>query len=290
MTSAPLGGADAERALRDGAGAVTGSRDLVVCRGPDAATFLHSQLTQDIPAMGDGDRRYSFLLEPQGKVVALLEVTRVDAGTFELACAPGAGGEVEASLRRFLLRTRMDLTTEEGVAWTEVRGSAAGALSVGVAGLWPTWPGRDLPRVSTPPPEVPAVDPAVHEAVRIDIGPPVAGRDVPPGIIPQEAGIDDLAISFTKGCYRGQELVERVHSRGRPRWLLRRLRAGPGTDVPPPGADVVVDDRPAGTVTSAARLPASGEVVAMARLRAEIGPGTEVRVADGTARVRPLLG
>jgi folate-binding protein YgfZ len=115
------------------------------------------------------------------------------------------------------------------------------------------------------------------EALRIAAGVPVVGVDIDDSTIPQEAGLEVDAVSFTKGCFIGQELVCRIDSRGHVNRFLRRLSL-PGTAVPPVGAEVARDDKVVGTVTSATAVPGEGRVVALAMLRREVEPPAEVAV------------
>ena len=149
-------------------------RDQLDVCGPDAERYLHSQLSQAVAGMEPGDQRWSLLLEPAGKVVALVRVRRVDAERFVLDVDPGFGGVVEARLARFLIRTAATIELHR----------AAGAAD------------RD-------------------EAARIGAGWPSMGAEIVPGeTIPAALGRLEHLVSFTKGCYPGQELVERMDARG----------------------------------------------------------------------------
>ncbi len=153
MTTAAL---DAEtEALRRGAGAFRAGRDIVAVRGPDAEAYLQGQLSQDVTALAVGASADSLLLEPDGKLSALLRVTRTDGQGFVLDVDRGYGDAVRARLQRFLLRSKVEL---EPLAWrdlslrgTGVGAAAAGLLTVlaerGVLALpfaWNGWTGVDL--------------------------------------------------------------------------------------------------------------------------------------------------
>ncbi len=195
-------------------GLVSADRDVVRVGGDDAVRYLQSQLTCDVAALGDGGQAWSFVLEPAGKIDVLLRVTRTGEGCW-LDTDRGYGEALLARLRRFLIRLKVDLAFE---------------------------PARD--------PDT-AADPA-GEAARIEAGWPRMGAEIVPGVtIPAETGITDVAVSFTKGCYPGQELVERMASRGvAPRRLLRTIDVAAGTE---PGARVVVDGHPAEVTSVAGR-------------------------------------
>ena len=105
----------------------------------------------------------------------------------------------------------------------------------------------------------------IVEALRIEGGSPRFGIDYGPENLPQETGLED-AVSYTKGCYLGQEVVARLHYRGQVARCLRQLRA-PAGDVPPSGSLLSLDDREAGVVTSATRSPSGEEIWAIAMLQ-----------------------
>ena len=189
---------------------VLGARDVVVGDGPDALTYLHSQVSQDLQEMAVGERRWSFLLEPTGKVAAVARVTRTGEERYELDTEAGWGEALLARIDRFKLRVRADTTLVPAIA-----------------------------------------DVAVDEARRIELGWPRLGREIVPGeTIPAGTGLSRVAVSFTKGCYPGQELVERMDSRAAeaPR-SLRRITVAPGTA---PGDPVLDDGVEVGVVTSVA--------------------------------------
>ena len=121
-------------------------------------------------------------------------------------------------------------------------------------------------------------------------GVPRLGVDVDDSTIPQEAFLEQDAVSFTKGCFLGQELVCRIDTRGHVNRFLRGIRVAPAAGIPPVGAEIARGDKVVGTVTSVAALPASagaqpGGSVALATLRREVEPGSEVtlRWDGGTA-------
>ena len=259
--------------------AVPLARSVVLATGPDAAAYLQGQLSQDVAGLPVGQAAWSLLLAPQGHLVALLRVTRTGDEAFALDADAAAGDALLTRLQRFLLRTRCQLAP---AAWAclAVRGEGAVAPEPAPAGAWAVDPetpgtgGYDLLGPEVPLPDgVQAGDPAAYEALRIERGVPRAGAELTDRTIPAEAGIVDRAVSFTKGCYTGQELVARIDSRGGnvPR-RLRGIVLGPGADVPPVEGTVVVGDAEVGAVTSAAWSPGRGAPVALAYARR----GTEV--------------
>lgn len=193
---------------------VLGARDLVVVEGPDALSYLHSQVTQDLHGMAVGERRWTFVLEPTGKVASLARVTRAADERYELDTDAGFGDALLARLDRFRIRVRAETSLVPAA-------------------------GSD------------AVDDTRVEAARIEAGWPRLGIEIVPGdAIPGGTGLTRVAVCFTKGCYPGQELVERMDSRAAeaPR-SLRRLDVAEGTQ---PGDPVVDDGVEVGVVTSVA--------------------------------------
>jgi folate-binding protein YgfZ len=244
--------------------------------GPEAVEFLQGQLSQDLTARPDGG--LSFLLEPNGKVCALLRYQRLDGDAFLLDTDAAAGEALVSRLRRFLLRTKAEV---EAVEHRCTRLFDGADVAGGLAAPWPPGPGAPVDLVDT---ELPggavALDAAEYERRRIAAGVPVVGVDVGPDTIPAEVGAwaVEAAVSFTKGCYTGQELVARIDSRGGnvPRPL--RVLEGDGLDATAVGADVLDDDGAAvGRITSAAAGVALGPVLR------KVAVGATVRVGDAAA-------
>ena len=197
-------------------------RDVVVVRGPDAASFLQSQTSQDLRPLAVGDSAWSFLLEPQGRIDVLLRVWRAAEDEYVLDTDAGFGEAMRARLQRFRIRVKADV---EPVGWRciAVRGEGA----EGLAGL-PAWGGGVDLLGPDPSPPVGARAGTAEDLLRarIDAVWPAMGTEILPGVtIPAETGIVPQAVSFTKGCYPGQELVERMDSRGATaRRSLQRVR------------------------------------------------------------------
>ena len=222
-------------------------RDVVRVHGPDALTYLQSQLSQDVRPLAVGASAWTFVLQPTGKVDVLLRVWRIGAEEFVLDTDAGFGDAMTARLNRFKIRVKADI---EQVEWrcVAVRGDGAGAIS----GLASWGEGVDLLGADVSPPAgIAAGSPEQFEQLRIAAAWPRLGVEVMPGeTIPAETGVTGVAVSFTKGCYPGQELVERMDSRGAsaPR-AVQRVTVPAGTL---PGDDYVVNDSVVGTVTSVA--------------------------------------
>ncbi|HWI04647.1 MAG TPA: glycine cleavage T C-terminal barrel domain-containing protein [Acidimicrobiales bacterium] len=280
------------QAFRESAGAVELPRDFVRATGPDVNSFLQGQLSQEVAGLGVGASTWALLLQPQGKVTAFLRVSRVGDEELVLETDAGFGPAVIERLNRFRLRVKCDL---DPLAWRclAVRGPRAHELvPEGLVADWPGLPGRDLVGESPAAPAgVPMCGMDAYEAVRIEAGIPVMGRELDEGTIPAEAGVVDMSVSFTKGCYTGQELVARIDSRGGN--VPRRLRGLVLADGPAPvGAAVQADGKEVGQLTSVAFSPGLDATVALAYVRRAVEPPAEVVVEwDGgssPARVEAL--
>lgn len=252
------------RSVRDGSTWAPPGRDRFSVEGPDAATYLQGQLSQDVVSLAEGASTWSFLLDPSGKLGTWLRVTRAGEQSFVLDGDPGTAEVAVARLNRFKLRTKADIVA------LVADGSDVAA-------------------------DVAALD--ALEIMRIEAGVPRAGAELVDDVIPAELGqwVIDSSVSFTKGCYTGQELVARVDSRGGnvPRHL--RGLVIEGDVVAPVGAELIADPSGAakvvGTVTSSARSPELGPI-ALAFVHRTVEPpaDVEVRWAGGqaTAQVRDL--
>jgi folate-binding protein YgfZ len=297
----PTGGpepatAPGEVDLRTTLGAVEVARDVVRVAGPDAVTYLQGQLSQDVAGLATGSSAWSFLLQPMGKVDAWLRVTRVADDEVVLDVDGGHGPAVLARLRRFLLRTKADVDPLD-LDCLVLRGPGAAAAAAGArAQLRPPagWPGVEgvdlLGGGGARPAGAAPASVAAYESLRIRSGVPAMGAELTEATIPAEAGrhVVDASVSFTKGCFTGQELVARIDSRGGkvPR-LVRGLDV-PSDVAPAPGAPVLVDGTEAGHVTSAAPRPGGGSV-ALAVLARRVAPPAPALVQVGGAPVEATV-
>jgi folate-binding protein YgfZ len=296
-------------ALRRDVGAVPLERDVLLATGPDGVAFLQGQLSQDVAGLAPGASAPTLLLDPQGKLVAWLRVSRLGPEELVLDVEAGFGAAVVARLERFKLRTRCELQPLE---WRVValRGPRAAEVDAGPATVvaevhWPGVGGRDLlgPDVAVPE-GVRRCSLDAYEAVRIEAGVPRMGAELVEGLIAAEAGIVEGSVSWTKGCYTGQELVARIDSRGgnTPRRLVGVLVA---RNVLPPvgatlhaaeaGAGPAEGGKEVGRLTSVAESLDRHAPVALAYLHRSVPTPAELtlRWPGGEAPVRvedlPLL-
>jgi tRNA-modifying protein YgfZ len=232
-------------------------RDTVKASGPEAAEFLQGQLSQDVLRLDDGQSAWSWVLAPQGKIDALVRITRLAGDDWLLDTDLGWGDAVAQRLNRFKLRTKVEI---EKIDWRVLglRGDGAGAAGLPAdCFAVPAWPHVDGIDVIGPQPSVPdgwkVIAGSEYEAARILSGMPKMGAELDEKTMPAETGLVALTVSFTKGCYTGQELVARVDSRGSN--VPRRLRLMRPSGAVQPGTELVLDTAVAGTVTSAAREP-----------------------------------
>jgi tRNA-modifying protein YgfZ len=281
-----------------GATALT-HRDLVEVSGPEAGRYLQGQLSQEVVAMPVGSSTWSLLLQPTGKVDAWLRVHRVTEEDYALDVDQGWGDVVVARLRRFLLRTKAEIrepVVRRVLATRHVASRVAiGATPVGADGGWlagvvvgPAVAGIDrIVPDDAELPDQPLVPEAALERHRVAHGVPRMGAELDDATIPAEGGqwLVDASVSFTKGCYTGQELVARIDSRGstvpRPVRLLR-LDLGPTDDRALLGASVRHDGADVGRVTSAVPALADHQpALALAVVARSVPVGASVVVGDG---------
>lgn len=276
------------RALRSSAALVEDRLDLVHVTGPDAASFLQGILSQDVEGMETGSVAKTLLLQPNGKMDCYATIGRDEDG-YVLVIERGVGHEVVSALSRFLIRVKAEISLEPR-SITEVWGPDAAAVlsSLGLA-LPDGWNGtvlanplHNLPRFVVVgdiawPGDLVHAGGLATEAVRIEGGEPRNGVDISASTIPQEAGLVDDTVSFTKGCYLGQELVARIDSRGHVNRHLRGVRIGTNV-LPPAGSEVYAGDKLIGTVSSVAESLTLRAPVAVSLLRRETSPGDAVEV------------
>ncbi len=250
-------------------------RDLVVVAGPDTFSFLQSLVSQDVEGLADGAVVDSLLLSPQGKLdVAFRMVRRGDEAWLD--CDVGFGAQLAASLDRFRIRVKAEVEDRsDGWGMVSVRSAVPSAAPTGCIDLRNgdvIGPMTMLEGLATPG----ALDADGYERWRIESGVPKLGVDVDAKTIPQEAFLERSAVSFTKGCFLGQELVCRIDTRGHVNRYLRRLDVI-GFERPEVGAEIRLDDKVIGSVTSVTPVD-GGPVVALGYLRREIAVPAEVTI------------
>ena len=290
---------------------ITDSGGLVLT-GKDTFKLLQGMLTNDVLKPGTGGGVYALMLNPKGRVLADMRVFKTSDEEAVLDLNPQAADAAEERLNKYKLSYKVEIRrpvrralfhvcgNKSAVAVSRVTGASAGKMKpfdhLAAADIWTARtdragitgfdilvaPERADETVKRFEKEgVFRAGAEILEAIRIESGVPVFGKDMDETVIAPETGLEH-AVSFEKGCYVGQEIVARAHWRGRvTRHLSRFLFEGA---VPPPaGAQIVPDDgdRSIGRVTSAAVSPRLGSV-AMGYIRREFSEsGTRITTSDG---------
>ena len=256
-------------------------RSYVSVTGPDAASYLERMVSNEVEALDLGATCEALLLTPKARVIATMVVWRRGPDDFLLLTEPGAGERLARELLRSRFAAKCQIAAEEHTS-VVVLGSI-GAVS-GPSALAT----RDfgVPAVelidADPPGDATPIGEAELERLRILARTPRLGRELDDRVMPAEAGLEERAISFTKGCYPGQEPVARLHYRGHPNRGLRVLMLE-GGELPAYDAELSLDGKVVGRVTSAAPDPEHG-VVALAYVRREVPAGAELDLSGRTAR------
>jgi folate-binding protein YgfZ len=246
-------------------------RSLISVSGPDAPKYLQSMLTNDVERVVPGGGIYALLLTPKARIIADLEVFGVGEGSYVLGAPVEARDAVLQALLRSRFRSKVDLEpTDGGVAWRAEAGRATLDTPAGPETL------VDSAAPAEPSPE--------WEVARVEAGQPRYLREFDGESMPAEAGVVDRAVSFTKGCYPGQEPVARLFYRGHANRGVRGLRLARAVD---PGAEVTLGDKRVGRVTSPVESPRFGHI-ALAVLRQEVPDGAVLSAAGVEAFVVPL--
>jgi folate-binding protein YgfZ len=283
-------------------------RGKLALTGPQAAELLNGQLSNDVEALAPGTGCLAALLTNKGKMLAETRVLAVGDPAPELwldtervalqalfdAVRRGMVGWQAELHKRTIQQALLSLVgprAGEVAGWSgsehdNRRAQIGGADVVLVAtdlGVDVVCAAEDAQRVRDAL-AVPEVPEAAAEVLRVESGRPRYGIDVDDTTIPQEAGLNDRAVSFSKGCYVGQETVARLHYRGKPNRHLRGLRL---SEPAASGTPLLLGDREVGRLGSSVVSPRHGPI-ALALLRREAGPGDELRAGGATAVVAEL--
>ena len=251
-------------------------------KGADAASYLNRMVSNEVEALAVGESCEALLLTPKARVVALLIVLRRGVDDFLLLTEPEAGERLARELVRSRFAAKCEIGLEEHRSLVVL-----GTEDVEVDHHQAALPNSDygVPAVELVDAEAPgdafSIGEDELERLRILARTPRLGREVDDRVMPAEAGLDQRAISFTKGCYPGQEPVARLHYRGHPNRGLRVLSLEGGS-CPTYDAELELEGKVVGRVTSAARDPEHG-IVALAYVRREVPADAGLRIAD-----RPL--
>jgi folate-binding protein YgfZ len=259
-------------------------RSYVRVAGPDAEDYLQRMLSNDVSA---ADFVPALLLTPKGRLIAPLRVWRRGPDDFLLLTEPELGEAVLSTLLRSRFAAKCEIELEEHVS-SVVFGEAEGLPgeipgTVEVVDL--TVPGTVKTEGPNPAPSRDLTVPGTVksdelERARIEAGVPAWGKELDGSILPAEAGLDETHISFTKGCYPGQEPIARLRHRGHVNRRLRVLEV----ESARAGDEIAFEGRAVGRVTSAV------EGLALGYIRVEVPAGAQVHAGDSSARLRDSSG
>jgi folate-binding protein YgfZ len=295
----------------EGCGVAPTGGEVVAVTGPDARSFLQSLVSQDIDGLQPGSGARSLLLQPQGKLTAAFRLLVIDPELIWCDTDAGVGGLLADALNRFRIRVKAEVAVIADLRVVALRGAAVDD-KLGAAGGparpaephahvewddvrlvradWGSTPGADLIGSADAVDALAArlvaagafvLDAEAYETARIEHGVLRQGVDIDDSTIPQEAELETETVSFTKGCFLGQELVCRIDTRGHVNRFVRRLDFAAGIVAPPAGSDVTAGDKSVGRITSAA----PGSPVALAIVRREVELGATVEAAGEVAVV-----
>jgi tRNA-modifying protein YgfZ len=242
-------------------------RSFVRVSGRDAEGYLDRMVSNDVAALGPGEACEALLLTPKARVIAPLVVFRRGHEDFLLLTEPELGDRVRAELVRSRFAAKAEVEPEEHTSHVVFGGEGIPtgdygepAAEVLDAELDPTLTADEL------------------ELLRIRAGTPAWGKEIDDRILPAEAGLTDRAVSFTKGCYPGQEPIARLHYRGHANRGLRVLELA---ELPAPEAELVYEGKTVGRITSAAAV--DGGAVALAYVRREVPDDAKLTVGSHAA-------
>jgi tRNA-modifying protein YgfZ len=225
--------------------------------GPDAADYLQRMVSNDVEALAVGDACDALLLTAKARVIAPLRIVRRADDDFLLLTEPELGERVRTELVRMRFAAKAEIELEEHEAWLVLGGEEV--LDERPAGQ--------------------EVDAEELERWRIESGIPRWGREIDDRVLPAEAGLDETHVSFTKGCYPGQEPIARQRYRGK---VNRRLRVLEIDGDAKPGDELLLDGKRVGRITSS--VPG----LALGYVRVEVPADAELVLGGkpGFARLR----
>jgi folate-binding protein YgfZ len=225
--------------------------------GPDATDYLQRMVSNDVEALAMGDACDALLLTAKARVIAPLRIVRRAADDFLLSTEPELGEKVRAELVRMRFAAKAEIEPEQHEAW----------LVLG---------GEEVLDERPPGEEAGAED---FERWRIGSGIPRWGREIDERVLPAEAGLDETHISFSKGCYPGQEPIARQRYRGK---VNRKLRVLDIEGEVEPGTELFLEGKTVGRITSS--VPG----LALGYVRVEVPANAQLELASktGFARLR----
>jgi len=222
-------------------------RGYVAVTGPEAADFLERMLSNEVATLEPGEARPALLLTPKSRIVAPLRVVREGPEAFLLITEASLAETVSVTLLRARFAAKCEVEPKPYRGYLQLGpGEGIPNDDYGVEAV-ESWSEEER--------EAAAPDEQL-ERLRIEAGTPVWGRELDETVLPAEAGLDETHVSFTKGCYPGQEPIARLHYRGRPNRRLRVLEVEQASS----GDEIFVGQKAVGRVTSAVPGRALGYV------------------------------
>ena len=244
-------------------------------RGPDAADYLERMVSNAVATLPVSGSCPALLLTPKARVIAPLVVLRRAEDDFLLLTEPELGDRVARELLRSRFAAKVRIGPEEHAS-TIVVGDATGIPTADY--------GEPAAEVLDQEVDAEPIPDEELELMRIRAGTPRMGRELDDRVLPAEAGLTATHVSFTKGCYPGQEPVARLQHRGKVNRRLRVLRVD-GTDALPYDAEIRHGERAVGRVTSSAR---DGDAtLALGYVRVEVPDDARLDVEGRQAEMRP---
>jgi folate-binding protein YgfZ len=250
-------------------------RAFVGVSGPDAEEYLQRMVSNDVAVLAPGESCEALLLTPKARVIAPMRVLRRAPDDFLLLTEPELGERLRDELVRMRFAAKAQVELEEHRSYL-LFGTAEGGIPNEDYGVPAVEVLDEVPRE-----DLPVLADEELERLRIEAGTARFGREIDDRVLPAEAGLVERAVSFTKGCFPGQEPIARLQYRGHANRGLRVL-ALETTELPAPDSEVILEGKDVGRVTSAA--PADGRVVALAYVRAEVPADAELEVGRAKAR------
>ena len=212
-------------------------RGYVAVSGPEAADFLERMVSNEVVSLDPGEVRPALLLTPKSRIVAPLRVVREGAEAFLLITEAELAEAVASTLLRARFAAKCEVEVKPYRGYLQLgEGDGIRNDDYGVE-AYESWGEEER--------EAPSADEL--EALRIEAATPVWGKELDETVLPAEAGLDETHVSFTKGCYPGQEPIARLHYRGRPNRHLRVLEVESAS----PGDEIFLGEKAVGRVTSA---------------------------------------
>lgn len=254
-------------------------RRVLSISGADRASWLQGLLTNDVESLAEGEVRYAAYLTPQGRMITDMNVVR-DGDRLLLDVPAALAASLREKLDGLIFSEDVQVNDESGrvLVWTVVNDGFVDVIS------------ESLPAAFRPLPEI---DLDTFDVIRIERGIPKFLADMNEDTIPLEAGIEDRAISFSKGCYVGQEVIVRVTHRGGGRVAKRLVRwhaDDSAAVVPMPESRIFNVERDIGRVTSSAFSPSLNKVIGLGYVHRDFADaGTEVTIVWNDARIKAVV-